>query len=82
MYIPNAYRQDDAEQLIAFMRAHSFVTLVSSVDGLPVASHIPVIVSQRSRADQRNVAHALLQSADPAITGVGAAMQRNLEVSE
>jgi transcriptional regulator len=44
MYIPPAFRRDDPEELVAFMRAHSFVTLVSCVDGAPLASHIPVVV--------------------------------------
>lgn len=45
MYIPKAFRRDDPEELVAFMRAHSFITLVSSVDGVLLASHIPVVVS-------------------------------------
>ena len=45
MYIPNAYREDDVAQLVAFMQTHGFVSLVSTVDGLPVASHIPVVVT-------------------------------------
>jgi transcriptional regulator len=45
MYIPNAFRETDADQLVAFMRAHSFITLVSVVDGAPFASHIPVALA-------------------------------------
>jgi transcriptional regulator len=45
MYIPNAFRRDDLDELIAFMRAHSFVTLVSTIEGAPFASHLPVVVS-------------------------------------
>jgi len=45
MYIPNAFREDDTEKLVAFMQAHSFATLVSISDGLPVASHIPLVVT-------------------------------------
>lgn len=44
MYIPNAFREDDAEKLVAFMRAYSFATLVSVLDGSPFASHIPLAV--------------------------------------
>jgi transcriptional regulator len=46
MYVPNAYRVDDFETLLAFMRAHSFATLVSVVDGAPYASHIPLVIGQ------------------------------------
>lgn len=45
MYIPNAYRADDYDQLIAFMRANSFATLVSVLDGAPFASHLPLVVA-------------------------------------
>jgi transcriptional regulator len=46
MYIPNANREDDQAKLVAFMRAHSFIALVSIVDGAPWASHIPVVVEE------------------------------------
>ncbi|MBN3943289.1 MAG: FMN-binding negative transcriptional regulator [Nostoc sp. NMS9] len=45
MYIPNAFREDDIEKLVAFMRANSFATLVSIVNDVPVASHIPLVVT-------------------------------------
>ncbi|MBD2214739.1 FMN-binding negative transcriptional regulator [Nostoc linckia FACHB-104] len=45
MYIPTAFREDDIEKLVAFMRAHSFATLVSIVNDVPVASHIPLVVT-------------------------------------
>ena len=44
MYIPTAFREDDRPTLVAFMRAHSFITLVSILDGAPIASHVPVAV--------------------------------------
>ncbi|MEH2247126.1 FMN-binding negative transcriptional regulator [Nostoc sp.] len=45
MYIPNAFREDDIEKLVAFMRANSFATLVSILNDVPVASHIPLVVT-------------------------------------
>jgi transcriptional regulator len=44
MYIPNANRMDDRAEMVAFMRANSFATLVSLLDGVPVATHLPLIV--------------------------------------
>jgi transcriptional regulator len=44
MYIPKAYRVEDQATLVTFMRAHPFITLVSVVEGVPFASHIPVVV--------------------------------------
>src|SRR5215213_7573645 len=45
MYIPNAFRADDVATLVEFMAANSFATLVSTHNGAPVASHIPLVVS-------------------------------------
>ncbi|WP_277127941.1 FMN-binding negative transcriptional regulator [Chlorogloeopsis fritschii] len=45
MYIPNAFREEDTEKLVAFMRANSFATLVSVHNHLPIASHIPLVVT-------------------------------------
>ena len=45
MYIPNAYRNSNTEELVAFMQANSFATLVSIADSVPVASHIPLIIA-------------------------------------
>ena len=44
MYIPNHFRIDDRRALLDFMAAHSFVALVSIVDGVPVATHLPIVV--------------------------------------
>ena len=46
MYIPNAFREEDREKLVAFMRAHDFITLVSVHEGVPFASHIPVVLEE------------------------------------
>ncbi|MEH1967285.1 FMN-binding negative transcriptional regulator [Nostoc sp.] len=48
MYIPNAFREDDIEKLVAFMRANSFATLVSILNDVPVASHIPLVVTMQN----------------------------------
>lgn len=45
MYRPKAFQENDTNKLIAFMKANSFATLVSIVDGIPYASHIPLIVA-------------------------------------
>ncbi len=47
MYRPVAFREDDTDKLIAFMRANSFATLVSTVEGVPCASHIPLVVTKQ-----------------------------------
>lgn len=50
MYIPRAFRREDLDELVAFMRAHSFITLVSVLDGAPFASHVPVVVQREGDA--------------------------------
>lgn len=45
MYRPTAFREDDVEKLVSFMKANSFATLVSILDSVPCASHIPLIVT-------------------------------------
>ncbi len=44
MYIPNANRVDEQAQLLAFMQAHSFATLVSLVQGEMFATHLPLVI--------------------------------------
>ena len=44
MYRPTVFQEDDVDKLVAFMQANSFATLVSIVDGVPFASHIPFVV--------------------------------------
>ncbi len=43
MYIPGHFRVDDAHDLAEIMRRHSFATLITTQDGTPFASHMPVL---------------------------------------
>jgi transcriptional regulator len=44
LYVPSHFRNEDRENLVEFMRAHAFATLVSSgAAGLHV-SHVPILV--------------------------------------
>jgi transcriptional regulator len=45
MYRPTAFQEDNVDKLVSFMRANSFATLVSVVDGLPCATHIPLVLT-------------------------------------
>lgn len=47
MYIPALNRMHDREEILAFMRAHSFATLVSWSPGGPVATHVPLVLEVR-----------------------------------
>jgi transcriptional regulator len=44
MYIPPAFREDDLETLHALMRDYSFAVLVTMQGGVPVATHLPILL--------------------------------------
>ena len=44
MYPPAHFVESRPEILLPAMRAHSFATVITAVDGVPVASHVPVVV--------------------------------------
>jgi transcriptional regulator len=46
MYVPKHFEEKDREKLLGFMRKNSFVTLVSTVDNVPFASHIPLVIER------------------------------------
>jgi transcriptional regulator len=43
MYIPSAFRIEDASKLAAFMQNHSFATLITHDGIAPFASHLPML---------------------------------------
>src|SRR5689334_16368939 len=43
MYIPAAFRVEDAGKLAAFMQRHSFATLITHDGSAPFASHVPML---------------------------------------
>ncbi len=46
MYIPEHFRVRDHADAIAFMQANPFVILVSTAEGAPFASHVPVKIRE------------------------------------
>lgn len=48
MYIPDAFRVEDAETTSAFIDAYPFATLVSVVEGAPFASHLPLLLDREA----------------------------------
>lgn len=45
MYRPTVFQEDNLDKLVEFMRANSFATLVSMEGNIPVASHIPMVIT-------------------------------------
>lgn len=48
MYTPEAFKVEDRATLEAFMRQHSFATLVTHENGSSHASHLPVVLRETS----------------------------------
>ena len=46
MYIPEFNRQEDRSATLSFMKANPFAILVSNADGIPFATHLPLLVDQ------------------------------------
>ena len=46
MYIPKHFAHDDRADLLAVMRDYNFATLVSTIDGEPFATHVPVLTRE------------------------------------
>ena len=46
MYIPEFNRQEDRSAILAFMRANPFAILVTNVDGVPFATHLPLLIDE------------------------------------
>lgn len=50
MYIPKYFKMNDYEEVLSFLKEHAFVTLVTTQNGIPIASHIPVHLSEKNDA--------------------------------
>jgi transcriptional regulator len=47
MYIPKFNLTTDRDEIVAFMQRYSFATIISIKDDVPVATHLPFLVSVR-----------------------------------
>ncbi|WP_461452720.1 FMN-binding negative transcriptional regulator [Mucilaginibacter sp.] len=47
MYIPKFNAFPDKNEVISFMRKYSFGTVITSVDNLPVATHLPFLIEEK-----------------------------------
>ncbi len=48
MYIPAAFAETDLSTLHAAMEKHSFGTLISQAEGVPVATHLPFLLDRKA----------------------------------
>ena len=47
MYTPKYYRLEDEEKVMQVMEENSFATIVSYKDGVPTATHIPLLLNKK-----------------------------------
>ena len=45
MYIPKINLTTDKDEIVAFMKQFSFATIITAKDNLPIASHLPFLVT-------------------------------------
>ena len=57
MYIPRRYEEKDHEKVQAFIRENSFAILISVLDGVPVATHIPLLLEKDGEGRDVLVGH-------------------------
>jgi transcriptional regulator len=50
MYIPKINLTTDRDEIVAFMQRFSFATIVSNNDNVPIATHLPFLVSVKEDA--------------------------------
>jgi transcriptional regulator len=57
MYIPTAFAEHDLTKLHDFIERHSFGLLVSQVDGLPFATHLPFLLDRAAGPQGTLICH-------------------------
>lgn len=57
MYIPETFVEAELASLHAFMRTHSFATVVTTLDGKPYASHLPLFLESGLGAQGSLIGH-------------------------
>lgn len=50
MYIPSAFVESDSQKLLEFIDHHSFGTLISRIEDVPFATHLPMLVDRTNAA--------------------------------
>jgi len=58
MYIPASFRIDDLKVLYDFIAEYSFAVLISVCDGVPLATHLPLLIDRERRVLLGHVARA------------------------
>ncbi|MCO5947620.1 FMN-binding negative transcriptional regulator [Mucilaginibacter flavidus] len=62
MFIPSINKFEDIEEIVAFMQRYSFATIITAKDGVPVATHLPFIIT---RVNDKVILKSHLAKANP-----------------
>lgn len=57
MYVPSAFERTEPAELFAFIEAHSFAVLVSTRNGEPFATHLPLLLERDAGPNGTLVGH-------------------------
>lgn len=57
MYVPSHFAFTEKPEIVAFMRRFNFAAIVSQVEGLPFATHLPFVVEDTGEGSIRLLAH-------------------------
>ena len=57
MYIPRRYEEKDREKVFQFIREYSFGILISVKDGLPMGTHIPLLLGKNTAGEDTLTGH-------------------------
>jgi transcriptional regulator len=57
MYIPRRYEEKDRDKIFQFIRENSFGILISIKDGLPVGTHIPLLLGKNAAGEDVLTSH-------------------------
>ena len=57
MYIPAAFAEHDRDRLYDFIDAYGFGTIITTIDGTPFATHLPMLLDRTSAPQGRLLGH-------------------------
>jgi transcriptional regulator len=57
MYIPRRYEEKDTETIHAFIKENSFAILISVKEGLPIGTHIPLLLEKNGQGQDILMGH-------------------------
>lgn len=57
MYVPKVFEVKDAKEIYRFVKENSFATVVSTIEGRPFATHIPILVELKEDGSFRLKSH-------------------------